>query len=102
MPKIVIEKFTRWLFAENLDEKSIFEFVEYKTDFKSKKGTDMPVFVLLGNDKDNSGEFLLSTWNIENLEEIMTKLGDNTDTWGTPKFKATAVGKSIKLDILPT
>lgn len=101
MPKIPTDNFAFWLFPENLlPEGNTFEFCEFVPEYKTRKGLKIPVFVLLGSDKERQGEFLLATWNIENLKELIVKLGENSDTWKTPKFTATAKDKKVVLRLL--
>jgi hypothetical protein len=99
MPEIPEDSFTFWLFAENLTENSTFEFVEFKPEYETRKGNKIPVFVLLGSDKEREGEFLLAVWNVANIKQLKEQLGSNSDTWGTPMFKATAKGKRIILEV---
>ena len=91
MPEIPKNESTYWLFADSLKpEGCIMQFCEFNPEYTTNKGKKIPVFVLLGEDKERTGEFLLSTWNIENLEDLKATLGSNSDTWGTPFFTATS------------
>ena len=89
---------TFWLFADNIQGIETFEFVDAKT-VKSKKGTEIPVFVMLGHDNSREGEFLLSTWNIANLDELLLKFGSDSSKWGTPKFTVKPFGKTKKITL---
>ena len=94
IPKI--DKFAHWLFADDLKEEGhLFEFVEFKT-ITSKKGNEIPCFILLGENKQKAGEFQLSLWNINNLEEMKTEVGNDTDTWKGKRFNLTPL-KSGKI-----
>ena len=82
------KKVDYWLFADNLTGNELFEFVEFKKEKSNNGKMEIPIFVLAGNVGEYSGDFKLSTWNIENLNNLIEKYGADASKWGTPKFKA--------------
>lgn len=91
-----------WLFPDCLkDEGNLFEFVEFRAEHKTKKGSLVPVFVLLGaaniKEVEKHGDWIISTWNVDNYDELK-KLGD-VDTWKAKKFlvKPTSTGVTMEV-----
>lgn len=82
---------TKWLFADNLEPKKkyLFEFVEAKAYIKDGKDKGQ-VFVILGEDKDYQGEFYVFPSKIDNLSELIKKLGTDDSKWAKQKFEVTA------------
>jgi len=69
-----------WLFADTA--KGLYEFTDFLPAYKTQKGKEVAVFVLTGEDTDGRmGDFLLTTFNIRNLNALRALLGENSDKW---------------------
>ena len=97
MPKIQ-KNSEKWVFIDNLEENKIFEYVEEQTR-TSKAGNDYEVLVFLGSGEKN--EYLVTSFNIENLNELVEKFGEDDKNWVGKKFKILkGKRKDFKLEVL--
>jgi len=90
-----------WLFHDS--HKGVYEFKDFLPKHKTKNDKIIPVFVLLGKDKDDrAGEFLLSTWNITNVKELKAQLGADSDLWKGKRFTLINIedSKKMKLEVV--
>ena len=74
----------KWVFLDNLDQNKIIEYVEEKT-LKSKAGHDFEVCYFLSDGDKN--EYKVTSFNIENMNELVDKYGKDDKLWAGKKFK---------------
>ena len=106
MPEIPEDKFCVWLFEDNAVIGSEYAFLNFEPKYKTPKGAKIPVFIMYGkteyNNEIRESEVLISTWNIENLQDIKKQLGTNTDNWSNELFfKLSGVTKENKFTLIP-
>ena len=91
------KEMTFWLFADMLIKDSMFVISDVVENYKTKKGSELPVFIFTGkaNGKDNAGktvelvgDFVAARWNL--------KLNECIEKWGTDSKEF--LGKSVILE----
>lgn len=76
-----------WLFPDTVGD-AVFQFTKHDEEYKTSNGKKLDVFVFTGKDKDGrEGDFLCAVWNIDNINELISRLGDDEKGWTDKLFK---------------
>jgi len=91
-----------WLFSDNV-QPTAYKFLGYDEKYKTQGGKTLPVFLFYGAVQTKKGivqcEVVTSIWNIENLNEMRTKLGADDTVWLKTFFFIKPKGTQLTLEV---